>query len=1224
MSDQDHQPGFDAHIVETASTAQRLAADPSASVFVEANAGSGKTRVLVDRVARLLLLGAAPDRILCVTFTKAAAGEMQTRLFRKLGEWSTLDDERLSRSLDRLTGETGGHDLANARRLFARALETPGGLKIQTLHAFCESLLRRFPLEAGLPPGFEVIDEALSAAIKAETLESLYGEAAERPESVVADSINILLHSAGPDAIEKLVQFAAHHRHHLLARIEDAGNTEALLDRASLALDLDPETDELSALETAWSETVVDDLEAALSGLQSGTKAKTVESATALAEVLELGEEDPAEAMDQYIRWITTQKGEVKKPRSLYEKKLGETYKILVTLYGDEGSERHRIRDEVLPFIAAAKANQVTRGALVLTERFLTQYSATLFRRRGVEFSDLVERARALLNDSEAKAWTLYKLDAGLDHVLVDEAQDTAPEQWAVINALTEEFFAGEGARETEGLARSVFCVGDEKQSIYSFQNAQPVEFLNQRLRLQTGSLNAGLRFESPPLQVSFRSAPEVLSAVDAVFSAEAAALQGMAALETKQADADLETKFLMADPETDETRDAMAFHRYEGHVAARHNMPGCVELWPVVPPPVSEEEDTIDLRPVDEARADSARNQLAEAVATEIAEILDRGDGVWPDNPPFEPRPAQAGDILVLVRKRGGLFEEIIRRLKLKGVPVAGADRMSLPDQLVVEDLISLARFALLPEDDLSLAETLKSPFFHPVGTDSAPIDDDALFDLTREAGARLWDKLRRTQDARFEDAREALEAVRAKVEVDAPYGFFNAFLNATTPSGETRLARVYARLGEEARDPIEEFLNRALTHEADGAPSLLRFVQEMDREQSDIKRELDGSRNEVRVMTVHGSKGLEAPVVFLPDTTQTPTDRAGGLYKHDLAGLIWAPNTKAPPRLVEAIKDKVQLEQDGEYDRLFYVAMTRARDRLVICGHLHGRSGDVSAGSWYDRARRHLYGEDWHDIATPMDRLAAQNDWEAEPGLRFGPDPEPLGRASTEVRNAIDAPDWLMTRVEAESRARSLIAPSKLIEDDESLPAETVLSPLAPGGQNRFRRGNLIHKLLQTLPDLDTDVREDAARRYLTAQSDLDDTRRDEILRETLTVLDHETFAPIFGPGSRAEVAISGSAPGLPSGLRINGQIDRLVITDHEVLIVDYKTNRPPPTRREDVPKPYIAQMAAYRAVLQALEPDKTVRCALLWTDGPTLMSLEADQMDAVLTALQPTSTP
>ncbi len=1205
-------PGFDPAIVESASDAQRTAADPRASVFVEANAGSGKTRVLVDRVARLLLAGAAPDRMLCVTFTKAAAGEMQTRLFKKLGVWSTLPDEDLAKQLDRLTGGGQAPDLAAARRLFARALETPGGLKIQTLHAFCESLLRRFPLEAGLSPGFDVQDDAAASALKAESLDRLFANAHMAPDGSLAAAIETILGAAGPDGVERIASLALGQRGRLSALLNEAGSIETFADRASLALSVPPELTESLALETVWAETAVDDLDAALSGLQSGGSKTEILSADRLAAALEVSERNPAEAARRYLDFWLTARGILKQPKSIFGKKTGETYKILVTLFGEDGSERHRIGDEVLPFLANAKANEATRAGLTLASALIREYEHRLQRLRRVDFSDLVERARALLTDAEARIWTLYRLDQGLDHVLVDEAQDTAPDQWAVINALTEEFFAGEGARGDDELARSVFCVGDEKQSIYSFQNADPALFLAQRQRLERDADAAGLRFESPGLDVSFRSAPEVLASVDAAFAAEAAALN---APERKDAADALETKFMMTDPETDAARDALAFHRYGGHRAARAGAPGCVEIWPAIPKPEAPEMDTLDLRPVDDERKDSARNQLAAAVADEISQILKRGDGVWREDEPWVQSPATPGDIIILVRKRGGLFEEIIRQLKLKGVPVAGADRMSLPDQLVVEDLISLARFALLPEDDLSLAEVLRSPFFHPVSAQTPPIDDDALFDLSRCPGRRLWEKLRHSDDARFAEAKAALDQVRGRVDAVAPYAFFAAFLNEASDTGETRLARLYARLGEQARDPAEEFLSRALEHERDGAPSLTRFVAAVSGDGSDIKREMDAGRGEVRVMTVHGAKGLEAPIVFLPDTTQAPKDRAGGLYAHAEAGFVWAPDSTLRPPLVQALKDQAELAADGEYQRLLYVAMTRARDRLIVCGHTHGVAGKVDEGSWHDRVWRAATRDGWTPVETVLAAQAEENGWSAAPGLRLGTRPGGLGEARAAGRETAVLPAWMHEPAPIDPPAARPMAPSRLLSEQDSGFEPPPLSPLAEGGPDRFRRGALIHKLLQTLPDLEPERWDSSASAFLAAKLDLSNAQRDEIATETLRVLRDPAFAALFGPGSRAEVAISGRAPDLPGDVVVNGQIDRLVITDHEVLIVDYKTNRPPPLEVEDVAPAYLAQMAAYRALLQALNPGKPVRCALLWTDGPRLMELPDEQMDAVL---------
>ncbi len=1204
--------GFDPEIVKDASEAQRAAADPRATVFVEANAGSGKTRVLVDRVARLLLAGAAPDRMLCVTFTKAAAGEMQSRLFKKLGEWSTLPDEALAKKLEELTGAPGTHDLAAARQLFARALETPGGLKIQTLHAFCESLLRRFPLEAGMSPGFEVQDDNEAARLRAECLERLYGNAHMAPDGSLAQAINAILSAAGPDGVERIAGFALGQRSRLSSLLDEAGSIETLADRASLALGVAPDMDETLALQTIWAETAVDDLEAALSGLQAGGSKTEIVSADKLAYALEASERDPAEAARRYLDFWLTTNGTLRQPKSLFGKKTGETYKILVTLFGEEGSERHRVDGEVLEFLANAKANGATRAALTLASALIREYDHRLQRLRRVDFADLVDRARALLTDSEARIWALYKLDQGLDHVLVDEAQDTAPDQWAVINALTEEFFAGQGAHPAESLARSVFCVGDEKQSIYSFQSADPALFLAQRERLEREAGGAGLRFESPPLDVSFRSSKQILGAVDAAFTSEAAALN---APERKDETAALETKFLMTDPETDTARDAMPFHRYGGHRAARSNAPGCVEVWPAIPKPETPEDEELDLRPVDHPRKDSARNQLAAAVAEEIAAILKRGDGVWREGDPWTQTPATPGDILVLVRKRGGLFEEIIRQLKLNDVPVAGADRMTLPDQLVVEDLLSLARFALLPDDDLSLAEVLKSPFFHPVGQADPTIDDDALFDLSQRAGRRLWEKLRHSDDPRFGEARDALERARRRVDTVAPYAFFASFLNETSATGETRLARLYARLGEEARDPAEEFLSRALDHERDGAPSLTRFVHQISGDASDIKREMEAGRGEVRVMTVHGAKGLEAPIVFLPDTTQLPKDNARGLYAHLKTGFIWAPDTKMRPPLVQSLRDRADLEMEGEYQRLLYVAMTRARDRLIVCGHTHGNGGKVDEGSWHDRVWRSAMRDGWKPVDTVLSRQADENGWSAPHGLRLGARSKALGPAKHAREASPSLPSWMQGPAPVDPPAIRPMAPSRLLDDEDGGFEPPPLSPLSEGGPDRFRRGSLIHKLLQTLPDLPEDRRQSSAEAFVSAKPDLTDAQRTEIVSETLRVLADERFAPLFGPGSRAEVALSGRAPGLPEGVTVNGQIDRLVITDHEVLIVDYKTNRPPPTDVADVAPAYVAQMAAYRALLQALHPDRPVRCALLWTDAPRLMELPAELMETTL---------
>ncbi|WP_019960672.1 double-strand break repair helicase AddA [Woodsholea maritima] len=1197
---------FDPTIIEAASAAQNLAADPRYNVFVEANAGSGKTRVLVDRVARLLLDGARPDHILCVTFTKAAAGEMQTRLFKKLGEWSTASDERLTDQLAKLSGKTpDGEELAQARRLFASALETPGGLKIQTLHAYCEGLLRRFPLEAGLPPGFATQEDRESAIQRGHALRWVLGQALEAPDGPIASAISLIIEQVGSTGLEQIISAAQFKRHALRKALHQAGDLAGLHDALAEALGVAPDATPVGIKRTAMEALDRDLIEAGYSAALTGTKPTDKKFAESLGHILaHLRAGQWQEAFAVYTSIFLTAKGEPGK-KAPFTKDIAKAFPHIDDAFGLDGSLRADLITQIMPRIASASVRELSAAGLTLAHAFLDAYEQRLKQARAVDFSDLVERARALLEDSEARDWARYKLDAGLQHVLVDEAQDTAPEQWAVVRALSEDFFSGEGAQSDT--IRTVFCVGDEKQSIYSFQNADPKRFIAERESLAARSEAAELAFTQPPLTASFRSAPEVLQAVDWAFALEAQQLSVRANFAAP------EVKFAPTP--------GLAFQAYKGHQAARLNTPGTIEIWPSIPQPESPEEEDfnadLEAKPVDQARGDSARNQLAEAVARAIRDMIARGDGVWDEGPEgWVQRAVEPGDILILVRQRSSLFEEMIRRLKLYGVPVAGADRMKLPQQLVVEDLLALARFALLPEDDLSLAIILKSPAFHPIALDQPPIDDDALFDLSLSKHKRLWDKLRASEDPRFMEAKAALEAARARVDADGPYAFFATFLNEITTTGESCMARFYARLGEEARDPCEEFLSRALAFERDGAPSLVRFVHALDHDDSDIKREMEGGRNEVRVMTVHASKGLEAPVVFLPDTTKTPNAPKQGLFAHPDLGVIWANEAGAKAPLVESLRDETHSDMMAEYNRLLYVALTRARDRLIVCGARHGRApGKVSEGAWHDRLMKAWPGAHdahWRGVESPLDTLAVDNGWTGEPSYRYGVDPVACApRLERQTDKAV--PDWLTRPVPVEGAALRNIAPSRLFADeDEFEPAS--LSPLAQGGMQRFRRGSLIHKLLQVLPDLDESRWATAAARFLDQHADLSADQRDEIARETLKVLNDPHFKPIFGPGSRAEVALAGRAPGLPDHVRVNGQIDRLIIRDHEILIIDYKTNRPPPMEVEGVARVYLGQMAAYKALLSALHPSKTVRCALLWTDGPRLMELPSALLDTL----------
>mgnify|MGYP003646398563 CR=1 FL=1 len=1176
------EPGFDPAIIKSATAEQDRAADPVASVFVEANAGSGKTRVLVNRVINILLDETKPDRILCVTYTKAAAAEMKERLFDRLGRWSVMPDDKLGDALKNL-----GHDrrdatfLASARRLFAMALETPGGLKIQTIHAFCENLLRRFPLEAGAPPGFKTLDDSEAAKVV---------EAARRRTLLRLDreTVDTLLQAGGPDALGNILRWTRFNRHKLSDALEQAGDRDALISQMYALFNLAPGTRSAILKAEAWAAAPHAHLVEAVIALRNYGTSSDHKTAAALDSALKAA--SPELAYDACLpAWFITN-GEGSRAKSLITKPCAKAAPSLPDLFEAEAERLELARDGV----RAAQVAEASAAALRVATLFLEAYDAEMLRRRALDFDDLIVLSGNLLSAANAfSGWVGYKLDGRLAHALVDEAQDTAPRQWDMIGSLTAEFFAGKGANEDR---RTLFVVGDEKQSIYSFQGAEPARFIAEGDALGERADAADLKFVRPGLDVSFRSAPEILSAVDQAFAPIAASAP--------------ETKFVNTDP-------SRPFAFYHAHKAARTGTPGCVEFWPAVPKPDAVEESSI-FDPVDAPGRGSARDILAQTIAAEIRAMIDRGDAVWEEaDGRFWQRPVQPKDIAILVwRRTGGFFEEVIRQLKLARVPVAGADRMVLREQTVVKDLLALGRLAITPGDDLALAELLKSPFFDPVSSQIPPIDDAALFDLAASRRnthrGSLWNALFTSDDPRFAEAKDALTSWRNKADSEGLYDVYSGFLNARTSTGESRWARVLARLGEEARDPAEVFLARALDHEREHGGAMASFIASLQGEETQLKREMSTDRDEVQVMTIHASKGLERPVIILPDTTRSPaTGKGEPIFGHPDAGLIWSQRKAEDPPVVAALRELAAAKVQAEHGRLLYVALTRARDRLIVCGWRqgNGQGGSVAKDSWYTQLAAQWSGEDWAEFETPLSARVEG----IGAGLRLGQAPAALGAYDRDAGLTVSLPGWALVPAIAEVGGLRAIAPSRLMADDET--AESVISPLLDPGGQRFRRGEVIHKLLETLPDLDQARRREAATRFVGAQPDLDAGTRSVIIEETLGILDHPDFAALFGPGSRAEVALTGTAPGLPPGTRVRGQVDRLVVTDHEVLIVDYKTNRPPPVDLGGVARVYLGQMAAYRALLRSLHPGKTVRCALLWTDAARLMELPAELMDGVL---------
>lgn len=1163
--------------LKAATAAQALAANPGASAYATANAGSGKTKVLIDRVARLLLRrpdgrpGANPDSILCITYTRAAASEMLTRLFETLGKWAVMEDEPLRLALSRLEEAKPADytldQLKAARALFARALETPGGLRIETIHAFCARILRRFPLEAGVMPGFTELEEEDAREIWQAAKQSAILRAAQEDRALLA----LLAREAGRDGASSALDALKGSGRALRKFAADCGDDPGAMERALRKVIQPPDASPGALVAQAMgADFPAADIRRAIAALGAGkvTDLKLAEQLQAV-----LASANAKQAFDLYTSIFLTATGEVRK-KSPFTKGVADGAPVVAELFamGDNpGSETRRI-EALTADLRRAEAFARTSALLKLGLPALDAFEAEKARRGALDFDDLIERTRDLLASEGLSSWVLYKLDGGLSHVLLDEAQDTSPAQWELIRALTQEFTAGEG-RERLQDPRTIFMVGDEKQSIYSFQGADPSRFLEETRALTLRDAKVA----QADMRMSFRSSPEILTFVDTVWNGappiDAASAHGR----------------------------AMTAGRIV-HTARRWNEPGRVELWPVTARDADPETDAW-ARPLDALVVTSPKVKLARAIAKSVRQMVTGGASVWEGG---KQRPARPGDVLILVReRRGGLFEAVINALKSAGVPVAGADRLQLADYIGVQDCLNLMRFALLPARDLALAEILRGPFCGLVD------DDRFLFPLAagRKKGETLWSRVLASDDADVGRACGFLQSLIERAGM-APFEFLSKVLDEPDAAGLTGWAKLNARLGTPARDPIEALLARALAHDAAGPSSLQLFVASLESTPTEIKRDLAQAGPEVRVMTVHGSKGLQAPIVILPDTTSKPKLTSDAILSADGA-LIWSPRKDCDIAPSAQARLMAQAKAHEEHRRLLYVALTRAQDRLLVTGYWYGPDGDAATGyhedSWYALCRNameQLPARALEDGVLEYGAAARPlRDGEAAPRGSTGADPAPV-------------PQWALRAPRPDVVTRRLTAPTSLLG-----PRTRVVAPFDPKREARLKRGRLIHSLLQYLPELPLAARHAAGAAFLASERELTKAQKAEMLKSAEAILNDPALAELFQPGGRAEAAVIGTSRKLPDDLVINGRVDRLVVTPSRVLVIDFKTDQPAPDDVSEVAETYITQMAAYAAVLESAFPGREVVAVLCWTDGPKMMRIPPEMLSLSLNnALRP----
>ena len=1155
---------------------QAIASDPARSAWVSANAGSGKTHVLTQRVIRLLLAGARPSAILCLTYTKAAASEMSNRVFERLAEWAIFPDEELARRIAQIEGrEPDSLKLAEARRLFAKALETPGGLKIQTIHAFCEALLHQFPLEANVAGHFSVLDDRAAATLLADARRSLLTATAPEKDRELADAFAYVLSLGDESGLENLLGEIVANRNAIrrfMLAAESHGSVDRLLRKK---LGLSPDDTEEGLAGRYWPLPGLSgatlELYLSLAATKGGAKAHDVAEGLRRA-----GREQDVAARSQILEKVfLTSKGEPKTDGQFFVKAMLAEAPQLADAIASARAHVVNCRDR----LKMMRMYAATHAALVLADRLNRDYEELKRQRSHLDFEDLITRTADLLTKSGVGPWIHYKLDQGIDHILVDEAQDTSPIQWSVIQSLAEDFFSGESSRP---VVRTLFAVGDEKQSIYSFQGARPERFAEEKERTQRRVQNSGLDFSTVRLPLSFRSTSDVLLAVDHIFTPPENA------------------RGLGLEPVV--------------HRSSRIGHPGAVDLWDmVVPDVVVKDEDWT--APFDATPESAPAAILARRIAHTIGTLVGRETIVEKGKERF----IEAGDILVLVRKRDAFVNALTRELKRRGdIPVAGADRLVLTSHIAIQDLMALGRFLLLPEDDLSLAAVLKSPLFN--------LSEEDIFAVAALRGDNesVWHHLRKYAA----DGHERLGAAAARLELflaqSRSLSVHDFYARVLGSHGGRR--QFLARLGTEVSDIIDEFLTFALDHETSGLPGLQSFISTLELEAPEVKREQDKGRNEVRIMTVHASKGLEAPIVFLVDGgskafthTHLPKLRLIDAGPDEPPIPVWIPVSDLGNSVTSNDAARIQLLAEEEYRRLLYVAMTRAADRLIVCGY---RGVRLNNDTWHMMISSALSEEHPHVQKTTFS--APDGEWD---GMRWRVPQversfERMDQAPKQVTIETVPPNLFHPLPPQKQLPRPLSPSGAGTIIDEEADDLLVTSPLFSDPESNDRsleKGRLIHRMLQALPDIPAEERAEAAKRYAERAARFwPASERQVLIDSVLKLLQDQRLHAVFAVHAQAEISIMGTLTLEGREYAVSGRIDRLAVLSDSVVILDYKTNRVPPASEETIPFSHKAQLAIYREILKPLYPAMRIDCMLIYTENATIHTLSEQALASALAGL------
>ncbi|MBQ9034508.1 MAG: double-strand break repair helicase AddA [Alphaproteobacteria bacterium] len=1109
------------NLVQLATKQQHAAANPNVSVWVSASAGTGKTRVLSDRVLRMLLKNIDAAKILCLTYTKAAAVEMKNRIFERLSEWAVTNEDELEKNLLELLGDEliTPDEFANIKKLartrFAALLDTPGGLKIQTIHSFCQEILKRFPLEAEILPYFDIMEDREVDEVLHSLQNKIQTEAEKNPNLPISLALQYLNAHLDENSFPKVMKNIADKRSEIASLLCQFSQINDFASALQKRLQINPQikTEDLQKMYMAEIDRSA--VKQFLPLWQSGKKQCDLKNSALMAAMSE--QNFPISDYAIYTKIFSA--------KNIASAELRRANPNFDDWIEQEKERTATYANKILHYNLYA----ATLNLMIVAAEFISQYEEFKHRNGKMDYTDLILLTKNLLQKSQMADWVLFKLDGGIDHILIDEAQDTSPSQWDIIGALSAEFLSGEGLKD----ASTIFAVGDRKQSIFSFQGADPDKY--DQMAAETSK--SGSRFQKVDLEVSFRSAPAILETVNKLFASPQMSVGVVTNGENVH------------------------------HIASRAGEFGEVQIWPLMVNPADYKTEKNGQIPLLIQNTEfSLKQQMAEAIVNEIIRLHTQSQS--------SEQPLHYSDFMVLVQRRKSIVNEFIRACKKHNIPVTGADKLLLSSEIVVQDLISLGKFLLLPEDDLSLAEVLKSPLFG--------LDDDDLTELCyNRRTASLWQCL--LQNEKYATVSEKLQNLLNKVDFLRPFELYTEILTTLNVRYKMTL-----RMGMEIEDSLDEFMNLALSFEKDNIPTLQGFIRWLEQAEVEIKRETDSKDiDAVRLMTVHRSKGLQAPVVFLPDSGTAKTiNREQNLLIDD--NIAYYPlNKDYYDENCDNILEKEKQKHLEESKRLLYVAMTRAEDRLYICAFQNGNSSKIPENSWFNMCQNFLCCE--NDNNKSMDQI-----W------RYT-SPHIVNKRSKEKNmlkiERIPLPTWINEPVADVSALAKPWTPSKPETEDEVDSA----SPLAVNG-NYYRRGTIIHKLLQYLPQTKGDkqaIMQKFLQRHATGISE---SEQQQIIKEVLNLLNDERYAVIFGSKSRAEVPIMGEV----DGKIISAQLDRLVVLDDKVIIVDFKTNRPAASNLEETPPAYKKQLTAYTELVQRIYPHHKTEAYILWTNVPRLMQV------------------